>query len=101
MSSFISLATALETSIILFTLFKSSSYALVNIVTCEPNCCMFSVKASTCPANCVRSRAYCPGQLPHLPPAARPELLRADLKRGTERETMAPAAKVSRRDSLA
>ena len=38
MSSFISLATALETSIILFTLFKSSSYALVNIVTCAPNC---------------------------------------------------------------
>ena len=53
MSSFISLTTALETLIISFTFFKSSSYALVNIVTCEPNCCMFSVKASTCPANCV------------------------------------------------
>ena len=36
MGSFISLTTALEL-IISFTFFKSSSYALVNIVTCEPN----------------------------------------------------------------
>ena len=60
MSSFISLTTALEMLIISFTFFKSSSYALVNIVTSEPNCRMFSVKASTCPANCGCSRAYCP-----------------------------------------
>ena len=57
MSSFISLTTALETLIISFTFFKSSSYALVNIVTCEPNCCVFPVKVSTCPVNCVCSHA--------------------------------------------
>ena len=36
-SSFISLTTALETLIILFTFFKRSSYALIYIVTCVPS----------------------------------------------------------------
>ena len=63
MSSFISLTTALETLIISFTFFKSSSYALVNIVTCEPNCCMFpcSLCSSSSLVGNTGQSLYCTG----------------------------------------
>ena len=80
MSSFISLTTALETLIISFTFFKSSSYALVNIVTCEPNCWLLP--------------RVLPGQLPHLlfqtldlpgQPPLIPLVLLAELRAGARR----------------